>query len=90
MTPSLQEDGSGVNSEADSHPCQDQKQDADGNKVSLPMQHRETMDESDDRDRRPRHPESTRFSRTQSFMNPRNTSTAKWIRAESGERYEER
>jgi hypothetical protein len=62
MTPSLQEDGSGIDSEADSHPCQDQKQDANGNKVFLPLQHRETMNESYDMDRRPRHPERTRFS----------------------------
>jgi hypothetical protein len=54
MTPSLQEDGSGIDSEADSHPCQDQKQDANGNKVFLPLQHRETMNESYDMDRRPR------------------------------------
>lgn len=42
MTPFLQQDSSRIHAEADRDPRQDQKQDANGNEVSLPLQHRGT------------------------------------------------
>jgi hypothetical protein len=42
MTPPLQEDGSSIDSEADSQPCQNQKQNANGDEFLLPLKHRQT------------------------------------------------